>query len=272
MAKLTLDTQNKIAETLLFSLHSRAEETRLPNPLLVDTKAVQVEEAIDYDFSRFRLSKQDNVLTILRVRQFDNITKDFLNRYPYSIVVHIGCGLDTRFERVDNGKVEWYDLDLPEVIMLRQKLIEPQTRNHLIGCSVLDNTWLEMFTHTPDQHCLLVAEGVFPYFTQDQVRQLFLLLSEKLPGCELACDGMSPLMIRLHNFQLSASKLDARLCWGLNNGREPEAWGNGIKLLSEWFYFDHPEPRLGIARLMGYLPFLAKGVGIFHYQLGVKFG
>ncbi len=268
MTRLTLDSQNKIAETLLFALHIRAEEARSTDPLLPDSRAIQLEEKIDYDFSHFKLNPLDKVSAILRVRQFDLITKDFLIQHPNSIVVHIGCGLDTRFERVDNGIVEWYDLDLPEVIAFRQKLMEPMMRSHPLGCSVFDNAWLEMVACQPGQDCLFLAEGVFPYFTQEQVRGLFLLLSEKFPGCELACDGMSPFMIRLHNLELRQSKVEARLFWGLKNGREPESWGSGIRLLSEWFYFDQPEPRLGAFILMRYLPLFNKGVGIYHYQLG----
>ena len=44
-------------------------------------------------------------------------------RNPQAAVVHLGCGLDTRFERVDNGQVEWFDLDIPDVMALRESLI-----------------------------------------------------------------------------------------------------------------------------------------------------
>jgi len=74
-------------------------------------------------------------------------------------------------------------------------------------------------------------------------------------------------MITLHNWQLVFSKIGARLHWGLQHGRDLEGWSPGIRLLDEWFYFDRPEPRLGTAQLMRYFPPLAKGTGIFHYQL-----
>jgi O-methyltransferase involved in polyketide biosynthesis len=79
-------------------------------------------------------------------------------------VVHIGCGLDSRFERVDNGRVEWYDLDLPEVIELRRKFIgNERERYHLLGCSVLEDTWLEAVKVHSQRHFLFLAEGVFMY-------------------------------------------------------------------------------------------------------------
>jgi hypothetical protein len=79
---------------------------------------------------------------------------------------------------------------------------------------------------------------------------------------------MTPAMIWLHNLELRSSKIDARLNWGLKNGNQPEAWSDDICLINEWFYFNEPEPRMGSFRLMRYLPVFAKGVGIYHYQLG----
>jgi O-methyltransferase involved in polyketide biosynthesis len=270
MSRLTLVSQDKIAETLLIALNARAVEAHLPHPLLRDKHAIALVEQIDYDFSRFKLAGHDQATTIMRLRQFDRYTQDFLSRHPLSVVVHFGCGLDTRFERVDNGLVEWYDLDLPEVMSFRQRLIPSTERSHQLGYSVFDHAWLEAVMNHPERAYLFLAEGVLPYFTEEQVRQLFTLLADKFPGCELVCDGMTSAMIRLHNLKLSFSKVGARLNWALKNGCQPETWGACIHLISEWFYFDRPEPRLGSSQLMRYIPLFAKGVGIFHYQLGIN--
>ena len=268
MGKITLQSQDKIAETLLTALYQRAIESRRADALLRDETSLHLIEQIDYDFSRFTLNQLDQVSTILRVREFDHLTHDFLSRFPSSVVVNLGCGLETRFERVDNGQVEWYNLDLPEVIDFRGKLLPETSRSSMLGYSIFDQTWVEQVSHHPGKTHLFIAEGVFPYFTEQQVKSLFLLFKDKFPGCELICDGMTQFMIRIHNLELGRSKIDARLNWALNNGHQPETWGPGIRLLSEWFYFDQPEPRLGIYQLMRYIPAFGKGVGIFHYQLG----
>ncbi len=268
MKKHKFDSQDKVAETLLFPLSIRAREAREPNPMVRDEQAIRLVENIDYDFSHFRLSPMDHVTSIMRVREFDRHTTDFLSRASQPVVVHIGCGLDTRFARVDDGRVEWYDLDLPEVITLRKTLIPDVERCQCLGYSVFDTTWLDIVQFRSEKRYLFLAEGVFPYFTTQQVRQLFLLFLARFPGCELVCDGMSPWILRMHNLQLKISRLQARLQWGLKNGREPETWGPAIRLLSEWFYFDQPEPRLGAYMGMRLLPFVARSVGIYHYQLG----
>jgi O-methyltransferase involved in polyketide biosynthesis len=268
MSKITLQSQDVVAETLLIALYARALEAQCPAPLVKDDKAVALVRQIDYDFSRFKLKGHDQATTIMRLREFDRRTQDFLARTPEAVVVHIGCGLDTRFERVDNGRVEWYDLDLPEVIDLRHKLMNETARCRFLGYSVFDRSWLNMVSIHASRPFLFLAEGVFPYFAEAQVKNLVLLLKAQFPGAELVCDAMTPLMIRLHNLKLIFSKISARLHWSLKHGRDLESWGVGIRLLDEWFYFDRPEPRLGTSQLMRNFPPLAKSVGIFHYQLG----
>ncbi len=274
MSKIKLQSRNAVAETLLIALYARALEAQQPAPLIRDDTAVALVERIDYDFARSKLSRLDQVTAIMRVREFDRRTRDFLGRHPEGVVVHIGCGLDTRLERVDNGQVTWYDLDLPEVIALRRQLIAEAERCHVLGCSVFEESWLETVSAHASRPFLFLAEGVFPYFEEAQVKALFLTFTQRFPGAELVCDAMSPLMVRLHNLELRVLRVGARLRWGLRHGRDPEGWGSPssaggrIRLQDEWFYFERSEPRLGAAYLMRYLPPLAKGVGIYHYRLG----
>ena len=268
MSKITLQSQNVVVETLLIALYARALEAQCPAPLVRDDKAIALVKQIDYDFSRFKLRGHDQATTIMRLREFDRQARGFLARHPEAVVIHISCGLDTRFERVDNGQVEWYDLDLPEVINLRHNLMDETVRCRFLSYSVFDRAWLDTVSIHAGRPFLFLAEGVLPYFEEAQVKDLVLLLKEQFPGAELVCDAMTPFMIRLHNLELIFSKISARLHWGLKHGRDLESWGVGIRLLDEWFYFDRPEPRLGAAQLMHYFPPLAKGVGIFHYQLG----
>jgi O-methyltransferase involved in polyketide biosynthesis len=268
MSKISLESHDKVAETLLLPLYARAVESRHPNPILRDLRAQQLVEQIDYDFSRHELKGHDLVTTVMRARQFDRYVQGFLSRHPDAVVVNIGCGLDTRFERLDNQQLSWYNLDLPEVIAFRQQLIPEMERCATLPCSVFDEDWVESIRLRPGQGIFFNAEAVFPYFPEQQVKQVFIRLADKFPGCELVCDGMTPAMIRMLNLNLIVMKMDARLHWGLKSGRQPETWRSDIHLLDEWFYFDQPEPRLGSSQVMRHFRFFARGVGIFHYQLG----
>lgn len=258
-----------VAETLLIPLYVRAVETQRPDALLQDARAVELVGKIAYDFTRIRLQKHDEVGMILRLRQFDRFAREFLKRNPEGVVIHIGCGFDTRFERVDNGRVEWFDLDLPEVIALRERWIAPTSpRCHLLSGSVFDEAWLAAVQNLRSRPFLFIAEGVLCYFSESQVKALALRLRQEFPGCELVCDAIKPFAIWLDNFQLIFSGLRARLRWGLKHPHDVERWAPGITLLEEWYYFEQPDPRMNPYRWMRHISLLGKSTGIFHYRLG----
>jgi O-methyltransferase involved in polyketide biosynthesis len=261
-----------VPERLLITLYLRAMETQRPEAVIKDEKAVELVTRLSYDFSQIRLlhlSEANKIAIILRNREFDRTTRGFLRRYPDGVVVHIGCGLDARFERVDNGQVEWYDLDLPDVIELRRKFMaDEEGRYHLIGGSVLDNAWLEVVSVHTQRPFLFLAEGVFMYFREAQVKSLVLTLRDHFPGAELVFDCYSPIHRMLHNFQVTTLGHKASAHWGIWHGQEIERWGNGIRLLGEWGFFDEPEPRLARMRFIRLIDTLVRTLRIYHFQLG----
>jgi O-methyltransferase involved in polyketide biosynthesis len=266
------ELRSGVAETLLIPLYMRALESQRPDALVRDRKAVALVTQSVLDFSRVRQIRMPELLNVMRnlfTREFDRSARDFLSRHPDAVVVHIGCGLDSRFERVDNGRVEWYDLDLPEVIALRRKhLGAERERYHLLACSVLDDAWLEAVTAGRPRPCLFLAETVFVYFTAAQVRSLVLTLCDHFPGAELVFDGWRPFEVWLANRALSGSSFAGLMRWGFWHGQEIERWRGGIHLLDEWGFCDRPEPRLAPYRCLAPLFRLFKPMRIFRFQLG----
>ena len=262
---------NGVSETLLITLYTRALESQRPDGLIRDAKAVEIIRKMDGDFSHLKLQGHDEVALILRMQQFDCKARHFLAHNPDAVVIHFGCGLDTRYERVDDGRVEWFDLDLPDVIELRKKYIGGEHgRYHLFSGSAFEDAWLEAVSPYAGRTFLFMAEGVLPYFEEAQVRALFLKIRNNFPGAELVCDAHTPFVILTDNLQLALSGVKARLRWGLKHGRDVEKWGEGISMLEEWFYFDDPEPRMAPFRWMRLFPVLGKSTGTFHYQLGAQ--
>ncbi|HSB65612.1 MAG TPA: class I SAM-dependent methyltransferase, partial [Anaerolineales bacterium] len=137
----------KELQSLLLPLYIRARETQRPDPILTDDSAVELVQKLRFDdaqFSQANVSEEVQVSILLRNRQFDRITRDFLGRHSAAMVIQLGCGLDARFERVDNQQVEWFDLDLPEVIRLRRELMGDEScRYHLLESSALDLLWMD---------------------------------------------------------------------------------------------------------------------------------
>jgi methyltransferase (TIGR00027 family) len=275
MSKITDPGLSGVAETSLVTLYLRAMESQRPDALLKDEIAVALVKQMDHDFSwiaQIPLSEVDKVALMLRSLEFDRRARDFLAQHPDAVVVHIGGGLDTRFERVDDGHVQWYELDFPDVLALRRKLLGGEgRRHHLLAGSALDGTWLDKMGARDRSPCLFLAEGVSMYLEVAQFKALVLTLRDNFPGSEFVFDAFSPLHIWTSNLRIAMVGLAGRFPsfhWGLWYGQEVEAWGEGIQLLGEWCFLDEPEPRLEPVRWLRHFPVAARAAHIYHFRLG----
>ncbi|KQC04355.1 MAG: hypothetical protein APR53_10940 [Methanoculleus sp. SDB] len=210
------------------------------NPVISDQNAVRMVESIDYDFSLLKVPKQTHVTICIRAKQFDHYARAFLENNPNGTVLHLGCGLDSRFFRVDNGRVEWYDLDYPDVIELRRHFHDASDRYHLIPSSVTDLSWTEIPAGNPGPF-LIIAEGLFMYLREEDVKSLVLKLQETFPGCLLVFDSFSKRAVKGMSRHPSIDKTGAEVCWGIDEAGEIEDWNDGISFVEEWYFTDSDE-------------------------------
>jgi O-methyltransferase involved in polyketide biosynthesis len=232
-----------VQETLLLPLWGRAIETQKQKPLLIDNKAVSIINSIPYDFTV--ISKNINKFVqygwIARSIFFDKKIKAFIELYPEATIVNIGCGLDTTFDRVDNGKIQWIDLDLPDTIDLRRKYISETKRMHFISKSVFDNSWYDSIEKK--NNIMLLIAGVLCYFDEKDVKGLFKDFHTFIPGAEIIFDCFSTLGLKVSNKKvLEKGGIDksAYLKWSINNIQEIEKWDCNIKVISKMpMYKEH---------------------------------
>ncbi len=272
MAKLRLETANPVSETALIPLWARALEQRETYPIVTDPVAATMVRQIDYDWKHVRLSRGDLVLCVVRLREFDRMVRDFLLRYPTATVVQLGCGLDARFQRVDNGHVLWFDVDLPDVIALRRQLLPESDRDSYLARSVVERGWMDEVVCRDGSPVLFLAEAVLPYLEEAQVRELVVTLAQRFPGAELVCDVCTPFAVWADNLQLLVTGSAARLHWAVRDPHEVESWGRGLRLVESFSYFDEPHPRMGLPSWFGRLPVLSKASTIQRYVLGAVSG
>jgi O-methyltransferase involved in polyketide biosynthesis len=212
-----------VQETLFIPLAARARETQRKHPVLRDPKAVEMVQAIDYDTAKYGRSA-GGPFTVLRTAIIDFWVRSFLAAHPAATVVEIGTGLNTRFERVDNGQVHWFDLDLPDTIELRRAFFADTERRRMVAASFLDEDWLPAVAQSRGPY-FFVADGVLVYLPEDQVMAALARLAERFPRALIALDTY-PKRIFDQQHKLAARKgMDARWAWACDDPRALERYG-----------------------------------------------
>jgi O-methyltransferase involved in polyketide biosynthesis len=206
-----------VPETLLWTLYYRAQEAGHPRSVLPDPLAVDLVAAIDYPFAqRLGQGARRGQWQGLRARTFDDAVRRFLAKHPGDTVVALGEGLETQFWRVDDGKVRWVGVDLPETAALRRQVLPRHPRRLQVDASVLHDDWLDgdrLDGHRLDGHrldddrlddgrlhatgpdrpgapVLLTAQGLLMYLSRNQVHGLITRCAERFPGGSLVFDGV----------------------------------------------------------------------------------
>lgn len=229
-----------VQETLLITLWARAKEQQQTDPIIQDPKSVEILNAIDYDFSKFVNSKNSQIGCCLRGMVLDNWVRDYLQLYPQGTVIEIGAGLNTRFERVDNGQVRWFDLDLPDSMALRQKFFTQTERRKFITASCLSTAWIKQVKAFVNQTCMFVAEGVLMYFNEQNVKQLFAKILQEFPNSWFAFDSMSPLMVKNQKLHDSIKHVSAKFAWGLSDIYKIQDWDSRYQVMEVCTFADLP--------------------------------
>ena len=212
-----------VQETLFIPLAARARETQRKHPVLRDPKAVELVQSIDYDAGKYSRGA-GGLVTVLRTAIIDFWVRSFLAAHPAATVVEIGTGLNTRFERVDNGQVHWFDLDLPDVIELRRTFFADTDRRRTVAASVLAEEWLPAVAQSRRPY-FFVADGVLAYLPEEEVMAALARIAGQFPGALIALDTY-PRQILDRQHRLAARKgIAARWAWACDDPRSLERSG-----------------------------------------------
>jgi O-methyltransferase involved in polyketide biosynthesis len=259
--------------TNLCTLYLRAYESRLQQPVLGDQHAAEAVDRIDYDFARMHRAAQpwgNQFLVALRAKQLDDWANDFLRRNPDAVVLHLGCGLDSRAFRLDvPAGVSWFDVDVPEVIALRRRLYDEGPGYTMIGSSVTDPGWLDQVP--ADRPALIVAEGLLMYLTETEIRDVLQRLTDRFGAGELLADLLSPWGPRFSNSPLLAKASTAGITkWGTRDGHELPEWIPGLHLVETSMFLDPAKvplkPQRLIYRIVAAVPFMRNYDRLYRFR------
>ncbi|MBR0510219.1 MAG: class I SAM-dependent methyltransferase [Clostridia bacterium] len=185
--------KNTVQETLVIPLFGRLVCSEHFPELFSDPEAKRICDSLDYDFAekRKKMESAAGLFGALEVaqRQFDLAceVRDYLEGHPNAAVVNLGCGLDDTFRKCDNGTCRGYDIDMPDVIRIRDELLPAGEREENIACDLNDYTWMDRIDAS--NGAVFFAAGVFYYFKTEEVKKLFSAMAKRFPGAVLAFDS-----------------------------------------------------------------------------------
>lgn len=269
--------KNTVQETLMIPLYARKICSELYPSLYRDETALRLTEEIDYDFSD--LEKKSGSLmqrfgfleAAMRQNDLAYEVRDYLSSHPRAAVVNLGCGLDSTGRSCDNGSCKIYNLDFPNVIVVRNELLPAGEREENIPCNLNDTAWFEKIDAS--EGVVFFAAGVFYYFLKEQVRALVCAMAESFPGGVIVFDAANRKAVKL---MLKTWLKDAKIknvgaYFAVSDAKtELSAWDSRLSVSSRGYmlgYNDLRDPSVS-----GFFRFLSKvGDNMMKMQI-VKIG
>lgn len=257
---LKTDELSTLSKTLFIPLAVRAKETANKRPLVVDEMAVNILSQWDTESITIDGGEISTHGILARTQVIDTEVKNLLAENPCATVINLGAGLDTRFFRLDNGIVQWYDLDLPDVISFRKQFISENERLHFVSKSVLDNTWVSEIKWSEKNTTFIIAEGLFMYFTESEVKEILNILVTTFPKADLLFDVV-------HDFFVG-KKISSDFLWGIKKAREIECLNLNVTVVKAWSAGNLlKERQSAVFRLLNVFPSTRNRSQIIHLKL-----
>ncbi|MGE2721760.1 class I SAM-dependent methyltransferase [Mycolicibacterium celeriflavum] len=183
-----------VSETALLTLNGRAHQARHPNAIIDDPMAIQLVDAIDFDFDKFGRKGQEMALRSLA---FDRAAGHYLSKHPRATVVALAEGLQTSFWRLNtlipHADFRWLTVDLPPIIELRERLLPASPRITTLAQSALDYSWMEKVDDR--EGVFITAEGLLMYLQPDEAMGLIAACAERFPGGQMVFD-LPPVVVK----------------------------------------------------------------------------
>jgi len=262
-----------VERTAFVTQYARALDSRCPRPILGDTLADEIVAKIDYDFPALGVPSSAMYQTALRAKMLDDRARSFISEHPDAVVVDLGAGLDTGMLRVNPpATVDWYNVDLPNVIALRDELVPSDDRAHSVAASLADDGWTDSIPS--GRPTTLIADGLLAFLPEPVVVNLFRRIPQYFQSGQLAINdygrvGQPSLLAMKVTFSAVGTQWAYR---GFKDAHMPEGWTPRLTLVEETSLAHAPEvdlfpPALRVAtRLWGRTKAGARQARILRYR------
>ena len=224
-----------VQTTALIPLAVKANKTMRQNARIKDEIAVRIIKQLNVDTKSYdKFLSHEGV--IARTIMLDRMVRDFIAKNPTAVIVNVGAGFDNRFSRVDNGQILWFDMDLPDVIAARKKVFDEQDRVVMMEGSALDDGWcaaVKKEAEAKNIPLLFLAEGLFMYFTMEEIGKFFHILRGNFKTGTLIAEQNSPLMVKNEKLHDTVKATNAKFKSGTWSAEELLPLCEGIRLVEE---------------------------------------
>ncbi len=238
--------KNSVQETLLIPLYGKKLAVEMYPDLFADKAAVELWSKIDYDEMKQSKIKLKIGAIMAGTRQYDlaTVCKRYLADNPEASVVNMGCGLDTTFYGVSNGRARGFNLDFQDVIDVRNELLPARQLETNIATDLTDYTWFDKIGFAPEKGAVFFASGVFYYFKKGDVRDLFINMAKAFPGGKLVFDATNAKGLKkmLKTWLGSANMTEVGAYFSIDDAAELKTWSDDFKSVTRKGYMTGYRP------------------------------
>ena len=259
---------DKVSKTLYIPLYGKAWVSRR-GLLLEDKKAEEIWEKEGFALKGKAKSKWLAYNMGMRSVVFDRWTQGQLEEHPDPVLLHLGCGLDSRCVRGNTENCQWFDVDFPEVIEERKRFFEESEHYHMIGADIREEGWLTLIPE--GRTGIILMEGVSMYLKPEELKRVLKRCREHFRQVRILMDSYTVFAARATRYKNPINEVGVTQVYGFDNPGELEE-GSGLtfvqehSLAPEWLIRQLPQREQGFFRILFAGGMAKKIYRLYEYQ------
>lgn len=241
---------NSVNKTLYIPLYGKALVSQ-KGIILRDKKAEEIWESAQFKLKGKSKSKWLAYYMGMRAAVFDQWVREKITEFPSAIVLHLGCGLDSRAIRIESSATKWFDVDFESVIQERKRYYTETESYRMLAADIKDRAFVSSLPE--GENVIIVMEGVSMYLTNEEIRQLFADLTARFLRVFVLMDCYTPFAAKMSKIKNPINDVGVTKVYGVKNTNVLEE-NTGLAFVKE---HDITPPRL-IDELQGFEKFVFK--------------
>jgi len=239
---------NNESKTLFIPLYGKAMMSR-KKWFINDQKAEEIINSIDYNFNNLKQSKWLSMYMAVRAKIIDELCNKHIQNNKNIVVIHIGCGLDSRVLRVKQNYKMWYDIDFDNVIELRKNFFKENDKYKMIGKSITDLSWLDEIQEKEDK-VLIILEGLTMYLEDEELRQILDNVNYAFNDVSLIFDAYSKRAVKVSKYKNPVNQMNAKIKWGIDIPEEFMKLNNNLNFVNSYLIQCEEEKLKGVTKFI----------------------